>query len=214
MVWPAHYFSTPLHPNPQRILLTGQTSASSNWSIPSLHVCNRKEEKKKPNGALAFFFTMLSRPYASYTGNESQLLFCDDGLDHVERNGVDLIRPYWTAWNWTLSFGLNAQWTGLYWNEVSVIEVEWTGLARLEWSERCLDWSVSYKSKWERYCWNKKYVKSGKHCKIIIFWVRNHRTCQKNCIRIFCQTLYWNIAKLGWSTCDKSKSSFQSNLRE
>ena len=111
-------YQPPLHPNPQRILLTGQTSASSNWFIPSLHVCNRKEEKKKPNGALAFFFTMLFRPYASYTGNESQHLFCDDGLDHVERNGVDLIRPYWTAWNWTLSFGLNAQWTGLYWNEV------------------------------------------------------------------------------------------------
>ena len=58
-----------LHPNPQRILLTGQTSASSNWFIPSLHVCNRKEEKKKPNGALAFFFTTLSRPYASCIGN-------------------------------------------------------------------------------------------------------------------------------------------------
>ena len=62
-------YQPPLHPNPQRILLTGQTSASSNWFIPSLHVCNRKEEKKKPNGALALFFTTLSRPYASYIGN-------------------------------------------------------------------------------------------------------------------------------------------------
>ena len=62
-------YQPPLHPNPQRILLTGQTSASSNWFIPSLHVCNRKEEKKKPNGALAFFFTTLSRPYASCIGN-------------------------------------------------------------------------------------------------------------------------------------------------
>ena len=41
-------YQPPLHPNPQRILLTGQTSASSNWFIPSLHVCNRKEEKKNP----------------------------------------------------------------------------------------------------------------------------------------------------------------------
>ena len=41
-------YQPPLHPNPQRILLTGQTSASSNWFIPSLHVCNGKEEKKNP----------------------------------------------------------------------------------------------------------------------------------------------------------------------
>ena len=131
------------HPNPQRILLTSRTSASSNWSVPSLCVCNREEEKKKPNRALALFFTALSRPYASYTDDESQHLSCDDKLDQLERNGADWTWPYWTAWNWTLSFGLNAQWTGLHWNEVSGTEIKWTGLARLEWTERCLDWSVS-----------------------------------------------------------------------
>ena len=81
---------------------------------------------------------------------------------------------------------------------MSGTEVKWSGLAGLEWTKRCFDWSVSYKSKWERYCGYLDEINNtwkhrgplwrGKHCKIIIFWVRNHCTCKKNWIGIFCQT--------------------------
>ena len=81
---------------------------------------------------------------------------------------------------------------------MSGTEVKWSGLAGLEWTKRCFDWSVSYKSKWERYCGYLDEINNtwkhrgplwrGKHCKIIIFWVRNHCTCKKNWIGISCQT--------------------------